>query len=167
MVQKFAYERHRKPYLHFGRKSYCERAPRAPADPVTKRSRWRCSTAARPAHGACCGPETGAAGLMAAMKAATCGNTFAHTHRDSGIRCSSSQKSAGPAGQQLLRDVQNRVSDVSATFVDYCKASLPFDLPHVSPGRIAVAKRFADTIFMYPKPTESYCAEPVLGLCSK
>ena len=24
MVQKFAYERHRKPYLHFGRKSYCD-----------------------------------------------------------------------------------------------------------------------------------------------
>jgi hypothetical protein len=63
--------------------------------------------------------------------------------------------------------VQNRVSDVSATFVDYCKASLPSDLPRVSPGRIAAAKRFADTIFMYPKPTESYCAEPVLGLCSK
>ena len=34
----------RKPYLHFGRKSYCERAPRAPADLVTKRSRWRCSS---------------------------------------------------------------------------------------------------------------------------
>ena len=105
-VQKFAYERHRKPYLHFGRKSYCERAPRAPADPVTKRSRWRCSTAARPAHRACRSPETGAAGLMVAMKAATCGSTFAHTHRDSGIRCSSSQKSAGPAGRTGLREAR-------------------------------------------------------------
>ena len=43
---------------------------------------------------------------MAAMKAATCGSTFAHTHRGSGIRCSSSQKSAGPAGQQLLREAR-------------------------------------------------------------
>ena len=43
---------------------------------------------------------------MAAMKAATCGSTFAHAHRDSGIRCSSSQKSAGPAGRQLLREAR-------------------------------------------------------------
>ena len=122
-VQKFAYERHRKPYLHFGRKSYCERAPRAPADPVTKRSRWRCSTAARPAHGACCGPETGAAGLMAAMKAATCGSTFAHTHRDSGIRCSSSQKSAGPAGRQLLREARAAPGRAPAVLLSSLRAS--------------------------------------------
>jgi hypothetical protein len=43
---------------------------------------------------------------MAAMKAATCGSTFAHTHRDSGIRCSSSQKSAGPAGRTGLREAR-------------------------------------------------------------
>jgi hypothetical protein len=39
-----------------------------------------------------------------------------------------------------LIHVQNWVSAVSATFDDYCKASLPSDLPHVSLGRIAERK---------------------------
>ena len=90
---------------------------------VTKRSRWRCSTAARPAHGACHGPETGAVGLMAAMKATTCGSTFANAHRDSGIRCSSSQKSAGPAGRQLLREARAAPGRAPAVLLGSLRAS--------------------------------------------
>ena len=35
------------------------RRARQPIHPVTKRSRWRCSTASRPAHGACRAPKWG------------------------------------------------------------------------------------------------------------
>eukprot|EP01046_Picozoa_sp_COSAG06_P075877 COSAG06_NODE_23930_length_677_cov_1.370242_1_plen_143_part_10 len=55
------------------------------------------------AQGACRAPKTGGARLTEALKAATCSSTFAHAHRGSGMRCSSTQKSAGPAGRRALR----------------------------------------------------------------
>ena len=63
------------------------------------RARASGCTVACLAQGACRAPKTGGARLTEALKAATCGSTFAHAHRGRGMRCSSTPKSAGPAGR--------------------------------------------------------------------
>ena len=41
-----------------------------------------------------------------ALKPETCSSIFAHAHRDRGMRCSSTRKSAGPAGRRALREAR-------------------------------------------------------------
>ena len=54
----------------------------------------------------CRAPETGGARLTIALKPATCSSIFAHAHRGHGTCCSSTQKSAGPAGRRPLREAR-------------------------------------------------------------
>ena len=61
-----------------------------------------CTVACRP-QGACRNPETGGARLTMSLKPATCSSTVVHAHRGRGMCCSSTQKSAGPAGQVINR----------------------------------------------------------------
>ena len=64
-----------------------------------------CTVACR-AHGACHAPETGGAWLTMALKPTTCSSIFAHAHRGRGKCCSSTRKSAGPAGRRPLREAR-------------------------------------------------------------
>ena len=58
------------------------------------------------ARGLWCRTKTGGAWLMITLKAATCSSTFAHAHKGRGMCCSSTQKSAGPAGRRPLREAR-------------------------------------------------------------
>ena len=70
------------------------------------RARASGCTVAYLAQGACRAPKTGGARLTEALKTTMCSSTFAHAHKGHGMRCSSTQKSAGPAGRRALREAR-------------------------------------------------------------
>ena len=75
-------------------------------------------TVAYLAQGACRAPKTGGARLTEALKAETCSSTFAHAHKGRGMRCSSTPKSAGPAGRRALREARAAPDRASAGLLD-------------------------------------------------
>ena len=82
------------------------------------RARASGCTVAFLAQGAYRAPKTGGARLTEALKAATCSSTFAHAHKGRGMRCSSTQKSAGPAGRRALREARAAPDRASAGLLD-------------------------------------------------
>ena len=70
------------------------------------------------AQGACRAPKTGGARLTEALKAETCSSTFAHAHKGRGMRCSSTPKSAGPAGRRALREARAAPDRALAELLD-------------------------------------------------
>ena len=74
------------------------------------------------AQGACRAPKTGGARLTEALKTTTCSSTFAHAHRGRGMRCSSTQKSAGPAGRRALREARAAPDRALAELLDSLRA---------------------------------------------
>ena len=86
------------------------------------RARASGCTVACLAQGACRAPKTGGARLTEALKAATCSSTFAHAHKGRGMRCSSTQKSAGPAGRRALREARAAPDRASAELLDSVRA---------------------------------------------
>jgi hypothetical protein len=87
------------------------------------RARSRCCTVAWLARGASRSPETGGARLTIALKPATCGSTVAHAHRRRDKCCSSTQKSAGPAGRRPLREARAAPDRALAVLLDSLQAS--------------------------------------------
>jgi len=53
-----------------------------------------------------------------ALKPETCISIFARAHRDRGMRCSSTQKSAGPAGRRALREARAAPDRAPAELLD-------------------------------------------------
>ena len=86
------------------------------------RARASGCTVACLAQGACRAPKTGGARLTEALKAATCSSTFAHAHRGRGMRCSSTPKSAGPAGRRALREARAAPDRALAGLLDSLRA---------------------------------------------
>ena len=82
------------------------------------RARASGCTVAYLAQGACRAPKTGGARLTEALKAETCSSTFAHAHKGRGMRCSSTPKSAGPAGRRALREARAAPDRASAGLLD-------------------------------------------------
>ena len=82
------------------------------------RTRASGCTVACLAQGACRAPKTGGARLTEALKAETCSSTFAHAHKGRGMRCSSTPKSAGPAGRRALREARAAPDRASAGLLD-------------------------------------------------
>ena len=87
------------------------------------RARASGCTAACRAHGACHAPETGGARLTIALKPATCSSIFAYAHRGRGKCCSSTQKSAGPAGRRPLREARAAPDRAPAVLLSSLRAS--------------------------------------------
>ena len=83
------------------------------------RARASGCTVACLAQGACRAPKTGGARLTEPLKAETCSSTFAHAHKGRGMRCSSTQKSAGPAGRRAAPHYRcsqrHRASNIGAS----------------------------------------------------
>ena len=86
------------------------------------RARASGCTVAFLAQGACRAPKTGGARLTEALKAEICSSTFAHAHKGRGMRCSSTQKSAGPAGRRALREARAAPDRASAELLDSLRA---------------------------------------------
>ena len=86
------------------------------------RTRASGCTVACLAHGACRAPKTGGARLTEPLKAETCSSTFAHAHKGRGMRCSSTPKSAGPAGRRALREARAAPDRALAGLLDSLRA---------------------------------------------
>ena len=112
------------------------------------RARASGCTVAYLVQGAFRAPKTGGARLTEALKAETCSSTFAHAHKGRGMRCSSTQKSAGPAGRRALREARAAPDRALAELLDSLRAldctsfvrNITLDLTSVmflGPGRLA------------------------------
>ena len=86
------------------------------------RARASGCTVAYLAQGPCRAPNTGGARRTEPLKAATRSSTFAHAHKGRGMRCSSTQKSAGPAGRRALREARAAPDRALAELLDSLRA---------------------------------------------
>ena len=86
------------------------------------RARASGCTVAYLAQGACRAPKTGGARRTEPLKAATRSSTFAHAHKGRGMRCSSTPKSAGPAGRRALREARAAPDCALAGLLDSLRA---------------------------------------------